>query len=53
MVAASIVVICGVKKALHIKTGEEPEVEAVGALLFDTGIADAVFHGLAMRRRRD
>ena len=30
-VAASIVVICEVKKALHIQTGEEPEAAAAAA----------------------
>lgn len=29
VVAASIVVICEVKKAFHIRTGEEPEAETV------------------------
>jgi hypothetical protein len=31
VVSASIVVICEVKKLLHIRTGEEPEAEAAAA----------------------
>ena len=40
VVAASIVVICEIKKALHIRTGEEPEAEQVAMSAGDGGATE-------------